>query len=400
MVLPKYAFTATDLQNRRVSDVLDARDEDDLRRLLRARNLVPLKIKAIREAHTNYRLKANETAEFSRQLSSMLGSGITVVRALEILSERDFKPQLLLIYRKLHKSLQQGMTMSEAMREQPRAFPELLVNMYASGEASGQLEHVASKMAVHYEKEHRLNKKVRSAMTYPVSILVMTIAAVMVIFIVVLPSFFDILTGTELPAITVAVMAISGFLQSYWPQVIIGLFLLVAMYHYLRTVRKVAHQIDKTKLRLPAIGKLLKTIYTARFARTLSSLYTSGVSMIRALEITSTILANRYIESQFENVIRNVRNGESLSSSVGIVDGFDRKLTTTILIGEESGRLDSMLESTAESFDYEAEMATGQMVQMIEPIMLLIMGVIIVLVMGAVFLPVLQLYSSAQTLGA
>lgn len=398
--MPKYEYTATDMTNRRMSDAADARDEADLRRILRSRGLVLLKAREVKEKHTSYRMKSNEVGEFSRQLASMLGSGITVVRAMEILTERDFKPAIVTIYRKLHKSLTQGMTVSEAMREQPRAFPGLLINMYASGEASGQLEHVAAKMADHYEKEHRLNSKVRSAMTYPVLLLVAMIVAVLAIFIFILPTFFEILEGIELPAITIVMMSISKFLQSYWLQVIIGVLLLIVVYQYLRTLPKIAYQIDKSKLYIPKIGALMRTIYTARFARTLSSLYTSGVSMLRALEITSTILSNRYLESQFQDVIRDIRNGELLSLSVGKVDGFDKKLSTTIMIGEESGRLDTMLESTAESFDYEAEMATGRMVQMIEPVMMMVMGVMIALVMGSVFLPVLELYSSADQLGA
>lgn len=393
--MPKYNYTAVDLQNNKVSSIIEAKDDSDLRRILWDKKLVPIKYKTIKDKNSGYRLKANETADFSRQLSSMLGSGITIVRAMDILKDRDFKPKLALVYQNLHKDVQQGYTLTEAMRQQSKAFPELLVNMYASGEASGQLEKVAGKMSVHYEKEHRLNGKIKSAMIYPIILLIAMAVVVMVIFTVVLPQFFEMLEGIELPILTRAMIALSGFLESYWYLVIIVILIIIAVFQYLLTKRKVALYFDRKKLSFPVIGKLLKIIYTARFARTLSSLYSSGVSMITALEITSTIIVNKYIENQFTELIKNVRNGEPLSTSVGLIDGFDKKLSTTILIGEESGRLDSMLESTAESFDYEAEMATGRLVQLLEPIMIVIMGVVIALIMLSVVPAIFTLYQNA-----
>jgi len=396
--MPKYNYIAVDLENNKKSDTVDAKDESDLRRILRNQNLVPIRYKEIDEKKTSYRLKADQTSEFSRQLASMLGSGITLVRAMEILKDRDFKPKLRMVYEKIHKDVQQGFTLSEAMRLQPRAFPGLLINMYASGEASGQLEQVANKMAVHYDKENRLNGKVKTAMTYPIILLVVTLVVVMLIFTVVLPQFFELLGDIELPLITRVVIAISGFLQSNWLYVIIGVLTVIAICQYLMRIRKVALKVDRLKIRVPIIGKLLKIIYTARFARTLSSLYTSGISMLNALEITRTTISNTYIENQFDEVIKSVRNGEFLSESVGMVDGFDKKLSATILIGEETGRLDAMLESTAESFDYEAEMATGRLVQLLEPVMIVILAVVVGGIMLAVMMPIMTLYQNAGNL--
>ena len=396
--MPKYNYIAVDLENNKKSDIVDAKDESDLRRILRNQNLVPIRYKEIDEKKTSYRLKADQTSEFSRQLASMLGSGITLVRAMEILKDRDFKPKLKMVYEKIHKDVQQGFTLSEAMRLQPRAFPGLLVNMYASGEASGQLEQVANKMAVHYDKENRLNGKVKTAMTYPIILLVVTLVVVMLIFTVVLPQFFELLGDIELPLITRVVIAISGFMQSNWLYVIIGVLTVIAICQYLMRIRKVALKVDRLKIRVPIIGKLLKIIYTARFARTLSSLYTSGISMLNALEITRTTISNTYIENQFDEVIKSVRNGEFLSESVAMVDGFDKKLSATILIGEETGRLDAMLESTAESFDYEAEMATGRLVQLLEPVMIVILAVVVGGIMLAVMMPIMTLYQNTGNL--
>jgi len=392
--MPKYTYAALDLTNKKVTGEIDARDHDDLRRLLRAQNLVPTRYNVIEDKTTGYRMKAIDVAEFSRQLSSMLASGITILRAMEILKDRDFLPKVKLIYERIYRDVQMGHTLSEAMRLQGKAFPDLLVNMYASGEASGQLERVADKMATHYEKEHRLNAKAKSAMTYPIILLSTTVVVVMLLFTLILPGFYDLFGSVDLPPITQLMLNISDFMQQYWYLVLIGILILILICQTLLTVGRVRYQFDRFKLKFKMVGKLLKTIYTARFARTLSSLYSSGIPMIRALEITATIVNNKYIADQFPDVITKVRNGEPLYTSIGSIDGFDKKLATTIMIGEESGRLDSMLESTAESFDYEAEIALDKLVQLIQPVMIIILAGIIGTIMLSVMLPMMNIYDT------
>jgi len=392
--MPKYSYSALDLTNKKILGTQDARDEDDLRRLLRAQNLVPVKYGIIEDKTSGYRMKANDVGEFSRQLAGMLASGITILRAAEILKDRDFSPKIKLIYEKLYRDVQMGHTLSEAMKLQGKVFPDLFVNMYASGEASGQLERVAEKMAIHYEKEHKLNARAKAAMTYPIVLLVTTVVVVMLLFTLILPNFYELFDMSDMPAITQIMLNISAFMQQYWYLVIITVFVIILLCQMLLNVDKIRYQFDRFKLKFRMTGKLLKIIYTARFARTLSSLYSSGIPMIRALEITSTIVNNKYIADQFPDVITDVRNGEPLSASVGRIDGFDKKLATTVMIGEESGRLDSMLESTAENFDYESEIALDKLVQLIQPVMIIIMAVIIGTIMISVMLPMMQIYQS------
>ena len=394
--MPKYNYTALDLQNNRVSDSIDARDEQDFRAKLRTLSLVPVRFRQVSEAKGTYRLKANEVSEFSRELASMIGSGITVVRALEIMVQRDLEPKLTAVYKRLQRDLHQGSTLSEAMRMQGRAFPELLINMYASGEASGQLEQVASKMAVQYDKEHKLNKKVKSAMTYPIMLLILAVVVVFLLFTLILPSFFGLFEDMPLPLATRIMMAISGFMQENWLYVLIGVLLFIAALQRFIQVPDVRLRFDKMKLRIKVVGKMLRIIYTARFARTLSSLYSSGISMITALEISSTIIGNKYIESQFGELIKKVRNGGTLSEAVGAVDGFDKKLAGSIAIGEETGKMDTMLEATADGFDYESEMATTRLVSLMGPLMIVFMGVLIAVIMVSVILPI-SLYEHLET---
>ncbi|MCL2079533.1 MAG: type II secretion system F family protein [Oscillospiraceae bacterium] len=394
--MPKYQYTALNLENKKVKDIAEAKDDADLRAVLRRMNLVPVKFKEIDEAKVNYRLKSDEIADFCRQLTAMFSSGITAARAMEILKDSDFKPKLKAVYEKLHASLLQGISISESMRLLTVSFPELLINMIASGEASGQLEKVTGNMAVHYDKEHRLNGKVKTATRYPKIIGVVTIFVVVGIFIFILPQFFDVLLsfGGELPLITRAIMGITDFFMNYYLFIIIGLLLIILGVKYLLTIDKARLAFDKLKLRLPVIGKPLRTIYTARFSRTIASLYASGVPMLRSLEIAGTVLSNKYIESQFPEITRSVRNGELLSAAIAKIDGFDPKLASIIVIGEESGRLDAMLSSAAEMFDYEAEMALAAIVALSEPLMLVVLGGVILVVILGVMLPMMSLYSS------
>jgi type IV pilus assembly protein PilC len=325
----------------------------------------------------------------------MMASGITVVRSMEIIKEREgAPPKLKAIFEKLHKDIQQGMALSDAMRVHGNAFPLLLINMAASGETSGRLENVMSRMAIHYDKEHRLNGKIASAMRYPKILGFCTVAVVLIIFLLVLPQFFEMLEDFELPLITRIVIGFTNFLLSQWIWIIIATLVLIVSMQYIFSIDKVKLVFHRTLLRAPVMGPLLRIIYTARFSRTLSSLYSSGVSMIRALEITGTIIINRYIEGQFPDLVKDVRNGESLSASVRKIDGFDNKLANIIMIGEEAGRLDDMLVSTADSFEYEAEEATGALVALTEPVMIVVMGVVIMVVLLSVMLPMASLYDS------
>ncbi|MCL2203035.1 MAG: type II secretion system F family protein [Defluviitaleaceae bacterium] len=392
--MPKYRYSALDVNNIKVMGEVDARDEDDFRRIMRGRDLFPTRFKPLDEKRHSYRIKANEVAEFCRQLSGMMGSGITVVRAMEIVKERDHAPKLRAIYDKLYRDIQQGMALSDAMRVHGNSFPLLLVNMAASGEVSGKLETVMSRMAIHYEKEHRLNGKIKSAMRYPKILAFVTVVVVLIIFLVVLPRFFGMLEDFDLPLITRVVIGFSNVLMRGWYIIVIVLLVLVVAAQYVLSLYPVRLAFDKAKLRLPVVGRLLRIIYTARFSRTLSSLYSSGVSMIRSLEITGTVVMNAYIESQFKDLVKDVRNGELLSTSVRKIEGFDKKLANTVMIGEEAGRLDDMLVSTADSFEYEAEEATSALVALSEPVMIVVMAGIIMVVLLSVMLPMATLYDT------
>lgn len=191
-------------------------------------------------------------------------------------------------------------------------------------------------------------------------------------------------------------MALSDFLRNYWFQTFLALAVLGEAVHLLFLLPRIRRERDRWKLHLPVLGRLLRTIYTARFARTLSSLYTAGLPMISALQIGSRIIGNAYLEEQFVQVIEKVRAGQPLSAALWAVDGFVKKFSSAVMIGEETGKLDEMLESMAESLDYEAEQAIDRMMTLIEPTMIVMMAVIVGFIMIAVITPI---YGSYQSLG-
>ena len=395
--MPRFSYTAVNLENKKVMSEVDARNEEDFRVIMRKMGLVPLKYSILSEGSAKFRLKPKDVAEFCRQLANMFSSGIPAARAMEILKDSAAKPKLKALYTNMHSELVKGVTMSETMRKHGSTFPELLINMFASGEESGQFEKVTVNMATHYEKEHKLNAQVKAAMRYPMILAVATVAVVFIVFLGVLPEFFDTLKSFgELPLFTEIIIAFTEWLQVSWMYVIVAIVVIVVGGKMSLTIYSVRLKYDEIKLMLPLIKKPLRTIYTARFGRTLASLYSSGVNMIRALEITGTVLNNKYIEAQFPELLKKVKSGDQLAESIEIINGFDRKLVSTVQIGEEAGRLDAMLESSAEMFEYDAEQATAAIVAMMEPIMIVILAGVILVVILAVMLPMAAMY---ETLG-
>jgi type IV pilus assembly protein PilC len=392
--MPTYKYSAKNLESKLIQGTMEANDPEVVRRRLREKNEFAIKIREVTHEKRSYRLKPMELSEFSRQMASMLASGITVIRAIKIMESRDIKVQIKEVYKALYREIQRGNTLSYAMETTGGGFPELLINMYKAGEASGQMEATARKMADHYEKEYKLHAKIKSAMTYPVILFVVTIMVVILIFTLVLPQFFTLFEGIELPAITQLMINFSNSITHYGLFYLIGIAVVIGGWIFLLRIPSFKIKLDQIKIKLPKVGKLLKIIYTARFARTLSSLYSSGLAMINAMTISGSTIGNSYIESQFSKAISLVRNGEPLSTAIESIKGFDAKLVSTIYIGEESGNLDEMLESQADSFDYEAEMATTRLVTFIEPIMIILMAVIVGGVMLAVMLPIMTLYQN------
>ena len=376
-----YKYTAKDINAKRITGKMEVNSRSELAAFLRSRDQYLIDCKDVTNTQQNtYKLTLKELSDFSRQLGAMIGSGVSLIRAMSILVQRESKPKIKSIYTDMYRKLQQGQTLSMAMESEGKAFPELMINMYRTGESSGQMEKVAM------------------TMIYPIILLCVTVFVIIVVFTWIIPSFSSVFEGMELPLITKIVNGLSQIMIHYWYWLLIGILCIFAFITTLLRIEKVRYRFDKLKLNVPKIGKLLCIIYTARFARNMCSLYTSGISIINGMQIIRNTIGNKYIESQFDGVVNMVRNGTSLSQSIQKIDGFDPKLASSIYIGEESGRLETMLTSLADDFDYESEAASQRMVTLLEPVMIIILALIVLCVMLAVLLPIYQMYQNPTSL--
>lgn len=396
--MPKYKYKAKDSNGKISKGVFEAADEMALYQALRAdgRYLISSRDMEESKLKSRRRMKTAVLADFSRQLGTLLKAGVSLVRSLNIISnEIGVKSADKETYQNLLNAIRQGVPLSEAMEEQGKTFPVLLVSMMRSAEANGNLDQTSLRMAEHYDKEHRLNGKVRNAMIYPMILSVLLVCVIIFILSYLVPQFQDIFDTMEsLPLPTVILLGMSDGIQKYWPFIILAVVVLVFGLNLLFRIPKVQWKKDQLKLKLPVIGNLLRKIYTARFARTLCSLYSSGIPIIQALQIGSSTVGNRYIEDQFDGVIDLIRRGESLSGSLMQIDGFQKKLSSSILVGEETGSLDEMLDSIADSLEFEAERALERLVTLMEPILIILMALIIGFVVVAVILPIYESYST------
>lgn len=398
--MPLYRYTAKDISGKVQKGVLNAADPESLKKGLRETGLYLSSFTEKIDKNQGKKLKSSEISTFCRETSSMLAAGVSLVRAMNIITKRDLSPKLRYAFGEILSSIKKGIALSDAMELLGKTFPPMLINMVKAGEASGRLDETMEKMADYYEKDTRLTKSIKSALTYPIILAVLTVVVAVGLMTFVVPMFADIFEGMELPAITRVVMGISNGLTENYIQVIIAVALIFIAIYFIMQVEKVRFALDKFKLKIPIIGKLLKIIYTARFSRTLASLYSSGLSIINALQISKDTIGNRYLTKQFDDVIRSVRSGNPLSSSLAEVVGFDKKLSETIAVGEETGQLDSLLVSIADSFDYESDMAIKKMMTMIEPIMIIILAFFVVMIMLSVLLPIFSMYSQIEQAGS
>lgn len=396
----EYAYRAARINGKKVKGKKEVQSEVDLKEALESEGLYLISyedavVKVIRP------FKPKLLAEFCRELGMMLGSGISLVRALNVMIQRDIGEKEKDSYSRLHMDIQRGSMLSEAMENQNGVYPDFLISMVKSSEISGAMEQTLIRMADHFEKSNKLKQKVRSAMTYPIILAIVTITAVVAIFKFILPKFFSMFQdmGTDLPALTQFMVNMMAFFQAHGIIILMVVVIFILTIIVLSRLEKVREIIDQLKLKLPVFGKLNKIIYTARFARTLSSCYSSGVSMINSIKSARDTIGNKFVESQFDDLMNDIRNGDALSVAVDKIEGFDKKLVANIKIGEETGRLDVVLESTANNFDYESEVALDKMTTIIEPVMIVIMASIIGVIAISVLLPLPAMYNSVGQLG-
>lgn len=392
-----FRYIAKDLDGKTRSGTAQAMDRDALFDQLREQGLYLQSAVALGSERQQKMLKPKVLGELCRQLSTLLAAGVSLVRALDMISKEDgLSPKLRQLYGSVLSEVRKGASLSDAMEAQG-AFPPLMLGMLRAGEGTGSLDKVTERLANHFEKEHQMNQQVTSALVYPAVLGVLAVAVVIIIVTFVLPQFQDLFsTMDQLPKVTMILMAVSNFLTSRWYVMLAIVLVLVILVRTLLRVPDIRLAVDRTKLRMPVFGPLNRIICTARFARTISSLYASGMPMVTALQTAKGTIGNAYLFSQFDDVLADLRSGVHLSAALDKVDGFQKKLSSTIRVGEETGRLDVMLDQIADAMEYDAEQATKRMMTVLEPMLIVIMAVVVGFIMVAVMSPILGSYAAIE----
>ena len=382
-----FIYTATDVQGNTVKNArMQAEDVNDFLDKINEKGLFCSSYKETNSKGDKniYKFETKELSFNCRQLSAMISSGLTLVKALDILYKEQPKEATKKVFREVYDEVQKGRAFSDALKMQDGAFPDFFISMIAAGEASGQLDVIMRRLEEHYDKEGKLANKIRGAITYPIILLVLLIAVIIILAVKVFPVFRD-MAGDDVNAIAKFLFAFSDSLIAHWYVYLLVVGIVIFVITYLLKIDTVRLKWDKFLIKMPAIGKLLIKVYTGRFSRTLSNLYSSGIPMVESLERSSRILGNTYIVKSFETVVDEVKQGDQLSAAIQRTGIFESMFCSIIYVGEESGALDTILQKTSEFYEEESDSAIGQLVGMIEPVMLIIMGVVIGLVLAGVF---------------
>lgn len=400
--MPRYQYSAVDTNGKITNGTMDVTSREQLLQRIKEKGLFILSVTDKQENALNKpiggdkKVSTKNLAIFCRQFATLINAGITAVKSLDILYSQTEDKVLKDSLGKIYEGVQKGEAMSEAFKKQGRVYPELFTNMILAGESSGSLDSVLLRMADHYEKENKLNNKIKSSTTYPIVLATLTVAVVLLMVVFIIPQFTEYIIsgGGKLPLPTRMLMNLGTFVQKFW-WLLAGIIviLLILWRAYIRG-EKGRLWWDTKKMNLPIIGKSMKMVYTARFARTLSTLLSSGIQMLPSLDITSRVVNNQLIHDKLITTMEEIRKGISLSLSLQRIDQFPPMLHNMVSVGEESGLLDDILVKTAAFYDEESEAAIQRMVSLIEPILIILMGGIIGFIVISIFLPMLSMYET------
>jgi type IV pilus assembly protein PilC len=402
--MAEYIYKAVDMNGKKIEGSVVADTKEGAIDSLRKRNIFVVEIKEkgvlSRDVNVSFRKKLSikELSMFCRQLSTMLMAGIPLITALSVIVEQFKGRAMGKVLEDIYKSVQSGSMLSRALAEKGECFPEILINMTEAGELSGSLDKTLERMATHFEKELKLKQKIVNALIYPAIVLLVAFGVLVIMLVYVIPTFVGIFDelGVDLPATTKFIIAASNFTRKNIIYIIIVIIFAIIGYKVFRNSEKGSVIIDSLKLKIPLIGKVLLGQATTRFARTLATMTSAGVSIIIALETTRNVINNKFIEKKFEDIILRVQRGEGLSFPIAESGIFPRIVEILIRTGEESGTLDSMLEKTADYFESEVENQVTRLTSVFEPLIIVLLAGMVGFLVSSIILPLFKLYGSIQ----
>ncbi len=340
------------------------------------------------------KVKIKDLSVFSQQFAAMIDAGISLVEALEIMQKQISHPELQKVVLAIQESVETGSSLAESMSEHPDIFPSLYVQLVRAGETGGVLDQVLNKLAAHYERQDELSGMVKSALYYPITILIVAVVVVVFLLLSVVPQFVGMFEdfGAQLPLPTRILLGSSTFLQTYWWGILIVVGLLGFFAYYYKNTPRGEIQFDKLKLKIPIIGNMLQKVYVSRFASTLAILMDSGVDLLSSLAIVEDVVGNRIYSRIITEARIQVREGVGLSSPLSSHEEFPPMVVQMIKIGEETGAIGNMLNKVSTFYDREVESSVDGAISLIEPIMIVMLAVVVGFVAVSIVTPMFDMF--------
>jgi general secretion pathway protein F len=404
--MPVYAYKGLNAKGRNVGGIIDADNPKNARLKLRRDGIYPTDITEEHEtkksvasrAQTDIaslfeRVTPQDIALMTRQLATLVGAGLPLVDCLGALIEQMDRAGLKRILSQVRERVVEGGTLADAMKAHPRVFNDLYVNMVRAGEASGALDLVLVRLADYTERSAQLRGKVRSALTYPVLASIVSTGILFFLLSYVVPKVTRIFQETkqELPMMTVVLLAISNFCSQYWWVILAAVIVLVIALRVSVRTEKGRLRFDRSILRIPYFGKLLKKVALARFSRTLSTLLLGGIPLLQSLDIVKHVVSNAVLQNAIQDGRNAIREGQSMADPLKRSGLFPPLLIHMVAVGEKSGELESMLARAADAYDNEVEASVNSLTSIMEPVMIIFMGGVVLFIVLAIMVPIFEL---------
>lgn len=397
--MPVYLWEGTTRKGEKKKGEIEAADESRARSQLRRQRIKPESIKKKpKDLFENIpflqqKVKEHDVVVFARQFATMINAGLPIIQCLELLGEEEKNRTFAKIIKTIKEDIEGGSSLTDALNKYPDVFDELFVNLITAGEAGGILDVILNRLSAYMEKAIALKRKVKGAMTYPATVLIVAIAVVILLLYKVVPVFEEMFSsmGSALPGPTQFLVDASRFVQNNILYILGAVVILVfAFRHYYKT-RGGRLQVDRLVLKLPVFGILLKKVAVAKFSRTLSTMMSSGVPILDGLEIVSKTAGNKIIENALMNTRRSISEGRTIAAPLSEANVFPSMVVSMIAVGENTGALDAMLEKIADFYDSEVDAAVSALTSLLEPIMMVFLGGIVGGMIVALYLPIFSM---------
>jgi len=401
--MKKFKYSARDTSGKIIKGDIEAKDAEAVTDILHDRGLIVVSVKEAfgldleRLAEINIGgVPMKEKVIFMRQMSTMVGAGLPLARALEIMVQQASNPMFKRVLQEVLAAIQSGKTLANSFREQNEVFDPITLNLIEAGEESGNLETILERLATELEESKSLGDKLRSAMIYPIIILVIIVVVMVLMMLVLVPSMADIYGdfGAELPLVTRILMGMSDFFIKYWWAILVVFAVVFIGVKYYLDTAKGKRNFDKITLKIPVIGGIISKMQLSQFTRILALLLGSGLSIIKALELTAQSLTNEMYRDTVMAAKEEVEKGGALAIPIARSEYFPLLVSSMIAVGEETGEIDAVLEKVSQYYKDEVDVATSSMSSILEPVFLVIMGLAVGFIALAVYMPMFQLSSA------